>query len=129
MSTFSIFLVLITIICFLLVVVIMVQNPKGGGLSSSLGGSTQIGGVQKTTDFLDKSTWVLATSLIVLVLLSSLSFTGALSDTGSKVIEDAPATSAPAPTTPKTDAATTAQPAATTTTETAPPPPPTTEKK
>ena len=89
-----------------------------------------LGGVQKTTDFLDKSTWVLATSLIVLVLLSSLSFTGALSDTGSKVIEDAPATTAPAPTTPKTDAATTttAQPA-TTTTETAPPPPPTTEKK
>jgi preprotein translocase subunit SecG len=29
----------------------MVQNPKGGGLSSSLGGSTQIGGVQKTSDF------------------------------------------------------------------------------
>lgn len=106
----------------------MVQNPKGGGLSSSIGGSQMLGGVQKTTDFLDKSTWVLATSLIVLVLLSSLSFTGTLSDTGSKVIEDAP--SAPAPTTPKTDAATTttAQPAATTTTETAPPPPPT-EKK
>ena len=32
----------------------MVQNPKGGGLSSSIGGSTQLGGVQKTTDFLDK---------------------------------------------------------------------------
>ena len=129
MSTFSIFLVLITIVCFLLIVVIMVQNPKGGGLSSSIGGSQMLGGVQKTTDFLDKSTWVLATSLIVLVLLSSLSFTGTLSDTGSKVIEDAPATSAPAPTTPKTDATTTVQPAATTTTETAPPPPPTTEKK
>ncbi len=130
MSTFSIFLVLITIVCFLLIVVIMVQNPKGVGLSSSIGGSQMLGGVQKTTDFLDKSTWVLATSLIVLVLLSSLSFTGTLSDTGSKVIEDAPATSAPVPTTPKTDAATTttAQPAATTTTETAPPPPPT-EKK
>jgi preprotein translocase subunit SecG len=51
MSTFSIFLVLITIVCFLLVVVIMVQNPKGGGLSSSLGGSTQIGGVQKLQTF------------------------------------------------------------------------------
>ena len=51
----------------------MVQNPKGGGLSSSIGGSTQMGGVQKTTDFLDKSTWVLAGALIVLVLLSSLS--------------------------------------------------------
>ena len=67
MSIFSIFLVLITIVCFLLVVVIMVQNPKGGGLSSSLGGSTQIGGVQKTTDFLDKSTWTLGGILILLL--------------------------------------------------------------
>ena len=88
MSTFSIFLVLITIVCFLLIVVIMVQNPKGGGLSSSLGGSQMMGGVQKTTDFLDKSTWILATALIVLVLLSSLSFSGSLSDTNSKVIEE-----------------------------------------
>jgi preprotein translocase subunit SecG len=87
MSTFSIFLVLITIVCFLLIVVIMVQNPKGGGLSSSIGGSQMLGGVQKTTDFLDKSTWTLATILIVLILLSSLSFGGSLSDTDSKIIE------------------------------------------
>ena len=87
MSTFSIFLVLITIVCFLLIVVIMVQNPKGGGLSSTLGGSTQIGGVQKTTDFLDKSTWTLSAVLIVLILLSSLSFGGSLSDNDSKIIE------------------------------------------
>ncbi|NRS90038.1 preprotein translocase subunit SecG [Flavobacterium sp. 7E] len=85
---FSIFLVLITIVCFLLIVVIMVQNPKGGGLSSSLGGSTQMGGVQKTSDFLDKSTWTLATVLIALILLSSLSFTGTLSDTDSKIIDN-----------------------------------------
>ena len=106
MSTFSIFLVLITIVCFLLIVVIMVQNPKGGGLSSTLGGSTQIGGVQKTTDFLDKSTWTLATILIALILLSSLSFGGSLSDTDSKIIEkteavapktETPATTIPAP--------------------------------
>jgi preprotein translocase subunit SecG len=107
MSTFSIFLVLITIVCFLLVVVIMVQNPKGGGLSSSLGGSTQIGGVQKTSDFLDKSTWTLATILIALILLSTLSFTGTLSDTDSKIIDNteaavpaSPIQDAPAATTP-----------------------------
>ena len=87
MSTFSIFLVLITIVCFLLIVVIMVQNPKGGGLSSSIGGSQMLGGVQKTTDFLDKSTWTLATILIALILLSSLSFGGSLSDTDSKIID------------------------------------------
>lgn len=97
MDTFSIFLVLITIVCFLLIIVIMVQNPKGGGLSSTLGGSQMMGGVQKTTDFLDKSTWTLGTILIVLILLSSLSFTGALNDNSSKIIENATPTEAAAP--------------------------------
>jgi len=50
----------------------MVQNPKGGGLSSSFGGGgQQIGGVQNTSDFLDRSTWVLASLLLVLILLSN----------------------------------------------------------
>ena len=103
---FSIFLFLITIVCFLLVVVIMVQNPKGGGLSSTISGSQMLGGVQKTTDFLDKSTWTLATILIALILLSGLSFTGTLSDADSKIIDNtetaapkttnAPAQNAPA---------------------------------
>lgn len=94
MSTFTIFLVLITIVCFLLIVVIMVQNPKGGGLSSTFGSSQTIGGVKNTTDFLDKSTWYLSGTLIVLILLSSLSFTGNMSNTGSKVIDES-ATTAP----------------------------------
>jgi|SRR5690625_34764 len=71
MSTSVIILALILIVCFLLVVVIMVQNPKEGGLSSSFGGGggQQMGGVKKTGDFLDKSTWTLATALLVLILL------------------------------------------------------------
>lgn len=102
MANFTIFLVLITIVCFLLIIVIMVQNPKGGGLSSSLGGSTQMGGVQKTTDFLDKSTWTLATILILLILLSSLSFPGMMGSSDSKLTDGkdaAPKTenAAPAP--------------------------------
>ena len=73
MSSFSIFIFLIIFVSFLLVMVIMVQNPKGGGLSSSFGGDTQqIGGVKKTTDFLDNSTWVLASLLLVLILLSNI---------------------------------------------------------
>ena len=101
MSTFSIFLVLITIVCFLLIVVIMVQNPKGGGLSSTIGGSQMLGGVQKTTDFLDKSTWYLAGALIVLILMSSLSFNGGNADTGSKVIDDSAVTAPAIPTAPQ----------------------------
>ena len=77
MSSYSIFLILIVIVSFLLVDVIMVQNPKGGGLSSSFGGSgtQQLGGVKQTTDFLDKSTWYLAITLIGLILLSNITFT------------------------------------------------------
>jgi preprotein translocase subunit SecG len=75
MTTFYIFLALIVLVSFLLIVVIMVQNPKGGGLSSSFGGggTQQLGGVKKTGDFLDKSTWVLSTALLVLILLASTS--------------------------------------------------------
>lgn len=78
MSTFTIFLILIMIVAFLLVIVIMVQNPKGGGLSSSFGGGGggQIGGVQQTGDFLDKSTWTLATIMIVLILVSNIFIMG-----------------------------------------------------
>jgi len=71
--TYTFFLVLIIIVAALLVLLIMVQNPKGGGLSSSFGGGgTQaMGGVQNTTNFLDKSTWYLFVILLGLILLSN----------------------------------------------------------
>ncbi|MFI8379232.1 preprotein translocase subunit SecG [Leeuwenhoekiella sp. NPDC079379] len=86
---FLIFLVLIVIVAFLLIVVIMVQNPKGGGLSSSFGGggTQQIGGVKKTGDFLDKSTWGLATILLVLILISNVTIFGGGNSSESKVIQ------------------------------------------
>jgi len=89
MNTFTIFLVLIIVVCLLLVLVIMVQNPKGGGLSSSFGGGgTQIvGGVKKTGDFLDRSTWTLATLLIVLILLSNISLKSNFGGSESKVLQ------------------------------------------
>lgn len=83
MSTFTIFLILIVLVAFLLVVVIMVQNPKGGGLSTSFGGggTQQLGGVQKSKDFLDRSTWTLAILLLALILLSNVSIMGGSADT------------------------------------------------
>ncbi|NAS12840.1 preprotein translocase subunit SecG [Poritiphilus flavus] len=89
MSTFSIFLILIIVVCFLLVLVVMVQNPKGGGLSSSFGGGGNqvVGGVKKTGDFLDKSTWTLATLLIVLILLSNVALKGSFADAESKLLQ------------------------------------------
>lgn len=67
----------------------MVQNPKGGGISSSFGGSgTQVvGGVKKTGDFLDKSTWTLATLLIVLILLSNVALKGNYGEADSKLLQ------------------------------------------
>ena len=90
MISFSIFLALIVIVALLLIIIIMVQNPKGGGLSSAIGGAgtQQIGGVQKTTDFLDKSTWVLAIALVTLILFSSVSITTSNLNASSK-LEDA----------------------------------------
>jgi preprotein translocase subunit SecG len=44
----------------LLVLVVYIQNPKGGGLSTDFGAAHQLGGVQKTNDFIDKATWSLA---------------------------------------------------------------------
>ena len=88
MSSFSIFLALIIFVSFLLVLVIMVQNPKGGGLSSSFGGdSQQIGGVKKTGDFLDKSTWVLASLLLILILLSNLTIQKGNGSSDSKLLD------------------------------------------
>ncbi len=65
------FTILIVLVCALLTLVILVQNPKGGGLGSAFGSGANpqmFGGVKKTTDFLDRSTWTLAIALFVLVL-------------------------------------------------------------
>lgn len=110
MSTFTIFLALIVVVAFLLVVVIMVQNPKGGGLSSSFGGggTQQLGGVQKTTDFLDKSTWTLATIMIVLILLSNVTINRGSSSAESKALDTEQITQPVVPTAPaQTDNTTT----------------------
>lgn len=62
-------IILAIIVCLLLVLIILIQNPKGGGLSSGFAGSNNIMGVQRTGDFLEKGTWVLAVSLMVLALM------------------------------------------------------------
>jgi len=50
--------VLLFITCILLVLIVLVQNSKGGGLASNFQSSNQIMGVRKTSDFLEKATWV-----------------------------------------------------------------------
>ncbi len=64
--------VLIIIVAILLILIVLVQNSKGGGLASNFSSSNQVMGVRKTTDFLEKATWTLAVSLVVLSILSSM---------------------------------------------------------
>ncbi len=63
------FLIILSIIvCIFLGLIILIQNPKGGGLSSGFAGSNNIMGVQRTGDFLEKGTWGLTIMLMVLAL-------------------------------------------------------------
>jgi preprotein translocase subunit SecG len=71
-----IFGILIILACVLLGFFVLVQNPKGGGLSGSFGGfGNQVMGVRQTTDVLEKGTWVLAALIAVLCLTSSFFIT------------------------------------------------------
>ncbi len=53
-----------------LVFVVLVQNPKGGGISSNFGAPGQLGGVKRANDFIEKATWTLAGTLGVLALIA-----------------------------------------------------------
>jgi preprotein translocase subunit SecG len=64
--------ILIILASVLLILVVYIQNPKGGGLSSDFGSAAQLGGVQKTNEFIDKLTWSLAGSIAILSLLLTL---------------------------------------------------------
>lgn len=61
---------LIIFFCVLLILVILAQNAKGGGLTSQFGGSTasNIIGVKKTGDLLEKLTWGFIIAIMVLSL-------------------------------------------------------------
>ncbi|MDB5284698.1 MAG: preprotein translocase, SecG subunit [Bacteroidota bacterium] len=61
--------VLIILVCVLLGAAVLIQNPKGGGLNASFGGvGQQLLGARRSTDVVEKSTWVLAFALLFLCL-------------------------------------------------------------
>ena len=66
------FVVLLVIACVALGFVVLVQNPKGGGLSANIGGiGIQFMGVKQTTDVLEKGTWIFAAFVALLCLFSA----------------------------------------------------------
>ncbi|MFI5154848.1 MAG: preprotein translocase subunit SecG [Chitinophagales bacterium] len=67
------FVILIILACVFLALIILVQNPKGGGLAGNVAGfSNQFMGVKQTTDILEKGTWVLAIVVVLLSLFSTI---------------------------------------------------------
>lgn len=75
------FLALIVIACVALGFIILVQNPKGGGLAGNVGGiSNNIMGVKQTNDVLEKGTWIFAGIIAVLALTSTLFLKGSTSN-------------------------------------------------
>ncbi len=79
--------IIVIVVCVLLGLIVLIQNPKGGGLSSNFSGSSQVMGVQKTGDFLEKGTWVLAITLMVLALAINVATKGGVAKSDSQYNE------------------------------------------
>jgi preprotein translocase subunit SecG len=65
--------VLVIIACFFQILIVLVQNSKGGGLAANFTSAGQTMGVRKTADFLEKSTWTLAGAILLLCVVATAS--------------------------------------------------------
>jgi preprotein translocase subunit SecG len=67
------FVIILLLACGLLGLIVLIQNPKGGGLAGNVAGfSNQFMGVKQTTDILEKGTWILATTVVLLCVFSTM---------------------------------------------------------
>lgn len=67
------FLILIILAAVIISFLILVQNPKGGGLAGAIAGfNNQFMGVKQTTDVLEKGTWIMAVLIAVLCICSPI---------------------------------------------------------
>ncbi len=79
--------IFIALISFLLMGVVLIQNPKGGGLDSTFGGAgaNQVFGAARSTDFVEKLTWGLAIALFVLAIITAIIVANSAGATGGVV--------------------------------------------
>ncbi len=90
-------IVLLVVACVGLGLFVLIQNPKGGGLATG-GASSNMFGVQRTGDVLEKGTWVLLALIVVFSLaITAMSKSGSTVGTGSKIDEHINKTAAPSP--------------------------------
>ena len=82
---FIVFTVLIVVTCVFTILIVLVQNSKGGGLASNFSSSNQYMGVRKTADFLEKATWTLGAALILFSLLAGITIPKAGQDENSRL--------------------------------------------
>src|SRR5256885_4102862 len=83
------FIFLIILASAILSLIVLVQNPKGGGLSGTIAGfNNQFMGVKQTTDVLEKGTWLFVSLLSVLSIVSILFISNASTGTNNKVLQD-----------------------------------------
>lgn len=68
---YGLFIGLIIVSSILLILVVLVQKPKGGGLASQFSSSNLTFGVKRTSDFIEKATWGLAIAIIVFAMASN----------------------------------------------------------
>ena len=92
--------ILILIASIFLILIVLVQNSKGGGLASGFSSTNQIMGVRKTTDFVEKATWTLAGTGVILSIVASAFLPSANTGSHGSEIKDAikkeiPATAQP----------------------------------
>lgn len=66
---YTLLVILIVIAAVLMVGIVLIQESKGGGLASNFASYNQIGGVRKTTDFIEKATWTLAAFMVVVSIV------------------------------------------------------------
>ena len=67
------FVILVILAAVILGLIVLIQNPKGGGLAGNIAGfSNQFMGVKQTTDVLEKGTWIFAAVIGLLCIMSTI---------------------------------------------------------
>lgn len=79
--------VLIALNGFLLMGIVLIQNPKGGGVDTTFGGqgANQVFGAARSTDFIEKLTWGLATTLFVLCIITAIIVANSVGAAGGEI--------------------------------------------
>ena len=89
-------IILIMLACVLLSFLVLIQEPKGGGLASGFSGGTNLMGVKRTGDILEKGTWGLVIAIMVFALIVNVMGPSSNGAGGGGLTDQITPTSAPA---------------------------------